>query len=662
MTSAPTALEQALALHHEGDLARATMLYQDLLASAPEQPRVLILLGAARLQQRRVAESVTLLERAVAHLPDALEAHNNLSAALLAVPDARRAAHHALRAVELGPSSPEAHLNLGLARGALGQPAEGLESVNQAIALRPDDPRNHQERGTLLLALGDDLGALSAFLAALGCNPEHLPAHRSLANWYCVHGDADRAQRHAREALARAPEVLEDAVLALEADLGVCDWSRAVDANALALAVTTHPWPLSSFVFLSLPVTPAALAAVARVEGGHLARVAAAHEGWQTGIMRTVSTARLRVGYLTADIRNHPTAHLTRRLFALHDRARFEVTLYHTGPDDQSDYRRDIERGVERFVDAQGADDLTLARRIAEDGLDLLIDLQGYTAMQRMGVLALRPAPVQAHYLAYPSTLGAPFVDYFIADEVSLPPSLAAHFTERIARMPGCYQVNDDQAPICEDVYARSRCALPDEGVVYACFCSPFKIDQGAWAAWMTVLRAVPQGVLWLLASSHAMVRNLRAEAERHGVSPHRLVFATRLPKDRHLARLRCVDLALDTFHYGAHTTGSDALWAGVPLLTVAGETFASRVGLSMLTAQGLHGLCVPDREAYVALAIAFGRDPALRAQWRARVESARLQGALFNTAQTVRHLEALYEQMIRRQREGLSPADLSVP
>ncbi|MET0552428.1 MAG: hypothetical protein ABW221_05290, partial [Vicinamibacteria bacterium] len=375
----------------------------------------------------------------------------------------------------------------------------------------------------------------------------------------------------------------------------------------------------------------------------------------------TRTRERLRVGYLSCDFRNNAVGHLTRGLFRAHDRTRVETFAYSYGPDDGSIYRRTVEADAEHFVDVSALSHADAARRIHGDGIDVLVDLVGGAGNGRPEILALRPAPVQAHFLGYPASVGATLVDWFVADRVTVPDGAERFFDEAVVRLPGAYQLNDDRQEIAAAAPTRAECGLPEDAFVFACFNANYKIEPEVFGDWMRVLDRVPGSVLWLLETAPASVANLRREAAARGIAPARLVFAAMTDKPRHLARHRLAQLFLDTPLCNAHTTASDALWAGLPVLTCPGEAFASRVAASLLAAAGLSELVARDRAEYVDTAVRLAGDaPALQALTaRLRADPARLP--LFDTARTVRALERAYAAMWARHLRGEPPAGFDV-
>jgi predicted O-linked N-acetylglucosamine transferase (SPINDLY family) len=402
---------------------------------------------------------------------------------------------------------------------------------------------------------------------------------------------------------------------------------------------------LSPFRSLSLPVSAADQRRIAEAHAAAI-RPAVVLDTPPGGS----PAAPVHVAYLSPDFRDHPVGHLLAGLFARHDRARVRVTAYAIGPADTSSWRRRIAADADAFVDLAGLDDAAAARRIHADGAHILVDLAGHTEYARPRIAASRPAAVTVAWLGYPGTTGAPFVDYLLADWTVIPPGAEADFTETVVRLPVPYQANDDAQRV-EPAPVRGRCGLPEGVPVLCCFNAAYKITPDAFDAWARIMGRVPPAVLWLLGTEPEVEANLRAAAAARGIDPGRLVFAGRLPKAAHLGRLALADVFLDTWPYNAHTTASDALRVAVPVVTMAGATFASRVAASLLRGAGAPQLVAPDLAAYEDTAVRLLLDPpSLAAAKRAvREGSARL----LDTAAFVRHLEQAFSTMLaagRRQ------------
>ncbi len=571
---------------------------------------------------------------------------------------------------------------------------DSLATVEQALALVPNDAGLRLNRARLLYCLRRLAEALDAVEPLTG-----LPAVRLVA--LCVKTRTLAASRrfdeadallqilqrdYPREALDRefAPGRLPDEapadslrkrltarglyvdwVLQAQQEGDWADWDALLaEIEDLAQDAIQHGFVngLEPFSLLTLPVAPALQAAVARAQ-------AAAVDAWMAPLRQNLRLAwpthrtgeRLQVGYVSGDFRHHATAHLTRKLFGLHDRTQFEIVGFSLRPDDGSGYRRDIVAGCDRFVELFGLSNAEAAARIAQEGIHILVDMHGYTRFARPEIFALRPAPVQISFLGYPGTLGAAYLPYIIADRVVLPDELRLWFSECPVYLPDCYQVNDGDQPIAETGLTRTAAGLPEDGFVYCCFNNTYKIEPGVFGAWMEILRQVPASVLWLLADTPRSADNLRRAAAKRGVAPERLIFAPRLPKAEHLERHRLADLFLDTFVVNAHTTASDALWAGLPVLTLRGETFQSRVCASLLTALGLPELIAANRAEYEALAVALAREPGRLGALQVRLQEHRQAGPLFDTVGFVRSLEQAFEAIWAAHTAGRTPKALYI-
>jgi predicted O-linked N-acetylglucosamine transferase (SPINDLY family) len=512
--------------------------------------------------------------------------------------------------------------------------------------------------------------AVDAFVAALALAPGAALVHYRLGLAFNDLGLKTEARECFRTALLLGLGPLEAGVRDLLAFYSreVCDWrpdadgldtAQALDAGLAALPADAA-LELNPFAHVTLLEDPLRQLHAVRINARHWAAIAKPPLP-PLPPPSPAGAGRLRVGYVSADIRAHATAWLVAELFERHDREAVEVFLYSHGRDDGSAVRARIAAAADHFVDAQSLSDRALAARIRADGIHLLVDLKGYTQDARPAVFAFRPAPVQVAYLGFPGSTGSPAIDYLIGDEEVSPLAHAAHFSESLALLPGCYQCNDGTRtpPPRPPRAARRAHGLPEEGLVLCGFNQPYKVSPQWFDLWCRLLARVPGAVLWLLAWNREAPAALAREAAARGIDPSRLVFAPSLPQAEHLARIGCADLFLDTFPCNAHTTASDLLWAGVPIVTCRGRTFASRVASSLLHAVGTPETVCDDAAGYEALALALATDTPRREALRARVEAARRTSALFSAATLAPRLEALYRRMWARHAAGLPPDHL---
>jgi protein O-GlcNAc transferase len=514
----------------------------------------------------------------------------------------------------------------------------------QAIAANPGLPHAWSNLGQVLWEQCRYDEGLECLRQAVSADPGSAAAHANLANALSRATRIQQAVESYREALRLDPGLAGVRASFIKALRDLCEWEEA-DAHAAALQ---EAWRRDARVaaqvppFLSLVVTfaPEFRLAVARANADAvLAKVAGLP---RPGHPRAAGPrARLRIGYLSADLHEHAIGRASVRLFECHDRDRFETFAYRLDVDDGSALRTRLGAAFEHVADAHGEPFHVTAQRIAADGIDILVDLMGYTGLARPEVLALRPAPVQVAYLGYAGTTGAGYIDHLIADDVVVPEADERWYAERPLRLPRGFFPASDARPAPSTLH-RGDFGVPASAVVFCSFNAAHKIEQEVFAAWMRILREVPQGVLWL-GASQAEAR-LRRAAEAAGVAPHRLLFARRVASEAdYLGRLRLADLFLDTWTYNAHSTAADALWAGLPVLTVDGGAFAGRVAASLIRCAGLPELATPDLRAYEAAAVRLATGPQALARLRDRLDAARATSPLFDPRSYARALEAAY-------------------
>ena len=541
------------------------------------------------------------------------------------------------------------------------------EKFRGALRQRPDYAAACSNLGMVLVEQRQLEEGLAFLTRAVELDGGHASARVNLANTLAYDGQIDAALTHYEAALRLDPDSAAARINFIKPCMDACRWD-VVEAEALRLSAL-HRDGLSDwtaqvlpFVALLLPLPASLQLAVARSHASVLtARYAALRPGIRALRPPGSTGAKIRIAYLSGDFRNNAVGHQMAGMFGHHDRDRFEVHAYSWGADDGSAWRRRIESGCDRFHDIRGESFEQSAARIARDGMDILVNLSGYGGGNRNEIFALRAAPLQLQWLGYPGTMAADYIDYVVADQVVLPASMEARFTESIARLPHCYQVNDDLQPIAATGQRRAEFGLPEQGFVFCSFNQSYKVDRAVFACWLRLLAALPGSVLWMLVTSNAARANLRAAATAAGIAPGRLVFSSPLPKAEHLARHRLADLFLDTWCVNGGTTASDALWAGLPLLTRAGDHFGGRVAASLLACLGLTELIAPDAQAYERIALELARNPQRLQALRERLMSAREQSPLFDTRGFVRGFESLLEQMMRRHRDGLRPANITL-
>ncbi len=631
-------LELAAQAQQSGRFDESDRLARDILAADPAHIGAWQLLVAGKFVQGKHAEALSVLTEALAHHPENFELQVLAGHSRRALGDLAAAARHYQRAVEARPEAAEARVMLGWTLRALDRREEALAQYQQAVALNPGLVEAHNNLGVMHHDRGELDPAITHYRHVLERQPAHIEARRNLAA-------ALRAQGRTEEALAQFEALLDftpdhpyATLMAAQSKRELCrwqDWPAMV--TQVENAAAKHAGAFSPFILFSWPIGPDTLLNSARAYAARtmppIPAVAPAAQ----------PKTKLRIGYISADYRAHVLAAVVPEVFELHDRSAFEIHAYATGFNDKSAQRQRFERIVDGFHDISALADDGAAQKIRVDGIDILVDLTAFTGNIRHGIQARRPAPLQINWLGYPGTSGSPAIDYLVADAFTIPTGAEAFYSEKIIRLPGSSQPHDRTRAVAQPL-TREDYGLPEKAFVFCCFNHVQKLSPDVFTAWMDILRAVPGAVLWLRADKDEVHANLRREAGARGIAAERLVFAGKTPDlASHLARYRVADLALDTFPYTSHTTANDALWLGCPLVTVAGETFASRVAGAILHSLGLADLVHPSLGAALEQAVHLATHSSALADVRARLAAGAASAVHFDTPRFVRHLEAGY-------------------
>jgi predicted O-linked N-acetylglucosamine transferase (SPINDLY family) len=561
------------------------------------------------------------------------------------------------KALELSTQNPEILSRRADLLAILNRPGEAASAYEKYLTLKPDDADAWHARGFALQLSKRRNEALSCFDRALALAPDKPALRTSRANMlYELERFEEAARDYELLLAADSPASWVHGYLAL-CHLHCCDW-RLLPEERKAISAD-----LEAGRFVVDP-TGNAVISDSLEEQLQCARIWARDKYPATAAPLWTAERyrhdRIRLAYLSADFRTHATAFLMAGIFEHHDKSSFETVAISYSTNDHSPMRARLEAAFDRFIDVGGKSDAEVARLLREAEIDIAVDLKGYTAEARPGIFVHRPAPVQAHYLGFPGTMGVEYFDYLIADSTVIPDGHRPLYTEKIAYLPDSYQCNDRNRAIGERIPTRLEAGLPS-GFVFCCFNNNHKITPEMFDVWMRLLQAVDGSVLWLLQDNAAVVRNLRGEAKARGVAQDRLIFAPRTDPASHLARHRLADLFLDTLPYNAHTTASDALWAGLPVLTVLGSTFAGRVAASVLRAAGIPELVTHSLGDYEALALKLAREPSTLGALKAKLRDNQDTCALFDTARMTRSLEAVYTMMWERYQRGLPPATFTI-
>jgi predicted O-linked N-acetylglucosamine transferase (SPINDLY family) len=681
-----------LVRYQSGDFAEAEQLIARALSVNPAAADARLNHALLLFRLKRVPEALKSLDTAIAIKPDFVEALLNRGNILAQSKRYEEALADFDRLTQLRPGFAVSWQSRGRLLGMMGRAQEALVSFDRALqlepknpealrfradllffmkrnheaasayasylSLRPDDPQAWNNRGVALIELQRHADALPCFERTIAIDPRDGEAWCNRANVLFELKRFDEAAESYSKALEIEPNLSFVRGFLAQCRLRSCDW-RFLDRDRAEIEAGVRAGrpvldPLGSLFILRSAEDQLRCARISAADGFAMLPSPL----WKGERYRH---DRIRLAYLSADYRPHPVAFLVAGVFEHHDRQRFETIGISFGPGEDSDIHARIAKGFEHFHDVRDKTDLEIAKLLREHEVDIAVDLMGFTEHCRTGILAHRPAPVQVNYLGFPGTMGAPHIDYILADHTVIPDSDRTFYSEQIVYLPDAYQANDSRREVAPVQPTRAELGLPDDGLVFCCFNNNFKITAEFFAIWMRLLAGTEKSVLWLLGDNASVVRNLRARAAESGVAPQRLIFAPRTSPAEHLARQRAADLFLDTLPYSAHTTASDALFVGLPLITCLGTTFAGRVAASLLSAVGLPELITRSLEEYEALAMRLAHQREALQSIRSKLAANGKTHPLFDTLRMTRNLEAAFEAMWERGQRGLPPAGFAL-
>ena len=695
-------INMGIAYHQLADLDRAVSAYQKAIALKPDSPEAYYNLGNTFKEQRLFDEAISCFQRAVAIKPIFIEAYFNLASSLeqrsrtdeaieclkqcLRINPQMAEAHNNLgnlfkykgmydqalscyqKAVQTKPELYEAHNNLGNAYKDQGRFTEAIACYQKALKRHVGYAEAYLNLGVIFAEFELSAEAIDCFQKATRINPKFAEAFNFMGMTLADTGRRDAAIECFEKAITVNPSYAEAYSYLIHQLQYACNWRQ----------LETYSHRLEQLILQKNAPNDPMMAEppfIDMARHSDLSQHLVNARAWCRKTLQPFQNLRLpfhfesrrqknskmTIGYLSCDFHDHATAHLVQRVFGLHDRDKFIINCYSYGPDDQSLYREEIQKQSDQFVHIRELSHMDAAKRIFADGVDILVDLKGHTKGARLGILACRPAPIQVHYLGYPGTTGADFIDYLITDNTVTPIEHAHFYSEKLVFLPHSYQINDYQQEIETGSWQKEELGLPRNSFVFSSFNLPYKIDPNMFDCWMRIMNQVPRSVLWLFNGGETTTNNLKQEARSRGIDPRQLVFGDRLPKAQHLARLQLADLALDTRIVNGHTTTSDSLWAGVPVVTLRGGHFASRVSASLLKAIGLPELIVDDLDAFERLVVRLATQPDELGKLKDKLMRNRLKDPLFDTPRFVRNLEDAYHKMWQIFQAGRAPEQIEV-
>ena len=652
-------ISYVMTLYSSGKINEAIAAIKTLNEDFPNVPLLFNILGACYQSLKQFDASIKMFETAVSLKPDYAEAHFNLGVALKVSGRPNLAIESYKKAIALLPNYLGAHNNLGNALKQIGKLEEAVISYQNAIAIKPDYVEAYNNLGLTFMGLDRLDEAVKSYEMVISINSEYFDAHFNLGNAFRVDNrrlEALKSYRDAYKIRPNADYILGNMLFAMT---HLCEWSElSGHLKDLIKKINNDQKTIGPFALMSLIDDPKLQKKAAEIYAQDKFPIS----NVLPKIEHYPKHKKIRIGYFSADFREHPVSTLTAELYEIHDRRHFEVYAFSYGPDTKDEMNLRIKAGVDHFYDARmmSHKEVVFLSRSLE--IDIAIDLGGFTQHSRAEVLSASVAPIQVNYLGYSGTMGSEFIDYIIADNIIIPEENKQYYSEKITYLPDSFMVNDTKIKVSKRNFTRQEAGLPSDGFVFCCFNNHYKITPKVFNSWMRILSQVNGSVLWLSKANKTIVENLKKEAESKGIDEARLIFAPRLEFiEDHLNRVKLADLFIDTLPYNAHATSSDALRMGLPVLTCLGKSFASRVAASLLSAVGLPELISTSQEEYEALAIELATNPKQLKAIKDKLVKNLPSAPLYDTPLFTKHLESAYKTMYKKYHEGLEPDHIYV-
>ena len=643
------------ALQDQGKLEEAIEAYSKALAIKPDYANANYNMGAALQGQGKREEAIEAYKKAISLKPDYADAYYNMGITLQGQSKLEEAIEACNKAIAIKPNYAEAYNNKGAALQDQGELEEAIEAYNKAISLKPDYADAYNNMGNTLQEQGNLEEAIEAYNKTLALKPDFVVAYYNKGNALKDQGKLEEAIEVYNKAIALKPDYADALSQAYSVGSSMSDWTyiSTLENRLLAGKLVGKQ---SVYGLLALADKPSM----------HLKKtIGLTLEKYKNtpkfAMKPFQKSKRIKLGYFSSYFRLHPVSILSTQMLEHTNREKFELFAFHYGPDSDDAYNLRLRDTFDHFINVSKMTDKEVAELAYQKGIDIAIEFNGFMIDERVGILAHRPAPVQINYLAYPGTMGAEFYDYIIADQTVIPDIQKSHYSENIIYLPDGYMPQDNTRRVSNKPFSRASFGLPERGFVFCCFNNSFKISPQEFDIWMRLLNKIEGSVLWLLKANKWSENNLRNEASKRGVDADRLVFADKLPLEEHLGRLRLADLFLDTFNFNAHTTASDALWAGIPVVTKIGKSFAARVAGSLLTAIELPELITTTEKEYEALALSLATDSNKFTKIKKKLSEKKNSTSLFDTETYTKNLERAYIQAYQRYVDGLPPAEFKV-
>ena len=650
-------MQVVLKIHQSGKLDIAETHYKKLLKKLPKNIVLLTNFGTLQFQKKNFDNGIRLIEKSLKIDPDQPNALNNLGVIFLGLNRPDDALIRFDSAIKFQQNYEEAHSNRGNALNDLNRPKEALRSYDRAISINSSYAKAYSNRGNVLKDLNRLNEAIESYDIAINLMPSYANAYSNRGDAFKELNQMEQAIESYDHAITLNPDIEFILGELLKTKLSLCSWDGLIDQiDEIKTKVMNNnkvSIPLSLLALIDDPMIQKKSAEI-------YINAKYPQNNFLPNIGRHIQNLRIQVGYFSADFRDHPVSHLSAELYGLHDRKKFEIHAFSFGPDTQDKFNLRIKEGVDHYHDVQSLSDKDVVLLSRSLKIDIAVDLGGFTKNSRTGIFAMRAAPVQVNYLGYSGTMASDYMDYIIADQTIIPENMKQHYSEKIAYLPYSYMVTDSQTNSSKMKFSRKDAELPTNGFVFCCFNKHYKITPTTFFAWMRILKKVEGSVLWMSEADSAIISNLKQQAIRNGVEGNRLIFAPRLAsKEDHLSRMQLADLFIDTLPYNAHTTCSDALRIGVPVITCIGKSFTSRVAASLLKAVSLPELITTSLEHYESLAIKLATNPEEFKSLKDKLVNNLPTSSLFNTQLFTKYLESTYTEMYEKYIKDIDPEDI---
>jgi predicted O-linked N-acetylglucosamine transferase (SPINDLY family) len=646
-------LQSAITFYHQGKLDRAELIALQILKIDSRNADSLNFLSVIEFEKGNHLAAIELIQKAIEINPNESNYYYNQGNFLIKLKQLDAAVESFNRSIYLKPDFAEGYSNRGNAQQELKQFQAAIASYDKAIELKPDYAKAYSNRGNALQELKQYEASLASYNKAIALIPEYADAYYNRGNVLQELMQYEAAVASYDKAVELTSDYDYLFGMRLHIKMHICDWQE-FDSSMFQLGIKI----LNNLK--ATPCLPVLALPIALEEQRKVAEIWCSSKYPNNpslgSIPKLSRQSKIRIGYFSADFHNHATTYLMAELFERHDKDKFELIAFSFGPNIKDEMRQRVINAFDQFINVTAMSDKAIAQLSRELGIDIAIDLKGLTTDARLGIFSYKAAPIQVSYLGYPGTLGVDYIDYLIADKTLIPTGSQQYYSEKIVYLPDSYQVNDRQRVIAPRQFTKQELSLPQESFVFCCFNNNYKITPAVFDTWIEILKAVDGSVLWLLVDNPLSAMNLKKEAVQRGLDPNRLVFADRMDLTEHLSRHKVADLFLDTLPYNAHTTASDALWAGLPVLTCMGESFSSRVAASLLRAIGLPELVTETQSEYEAIAIELATNPAKLQEIKDKLEKNRLTTPLFDTLRFTKNFESALIAMYERYRANLPP------